>query len=115
MYPSLASVLSCVSHFGSEDSVVRHTFIHSNRFELVLRLGCLRDIMTLGPGPGPGLRRRGVRRTGTPRRPAGTRHLKAGGSGAIGTLEAPPLKQAVQVPPERNTRVKHGCTTRRAA
>ena len=33
-------------------------------------------------------------------------HLKAAGSGSMETVEAAPLKQAVQVPAERNTGVQ---------
>ena len=55
-------------------------------FEFVFCLGCVRAIMTLGPGR----RRHGIRRTGSLRILAETGHLNAAGSGAIGILEAPP-------------------------
>ena len=70
----------------------------SSTFELV------RAMMT----PGSGRRRHGIRRTGSLRRLAGAGHLKAAGSGVIGTLEATALKQAVNVPVERHTNVKRG-------
>ena len=44
--------------------------------------------------PGPDSRRRGIRRTGSLHKPAGTRHLKATESGATGILGAPLRKQA---------------------
>ena len=60
--------------------------------------------MTLGPGR----RRHGIRRTGSLRILAETGHLNAAGSGAIGILEAPPPKQALQVPTKSTPSVKHG-------
>ena len=67
-------------------------------------MGCFRAIIA----PGPGRRRHGIRRTGSLRMLAGAGRLKAAGSGGIGTLEATPPKQAVQLPVERNTHVKRG-------